>query len=236
MKEARTRRPKQTSFTFPTWGGKREGAGRKRSKHRTGVPHRPRPRVTKHTPVHITLKVREDIWNLRGRSISQIVLACIGQANDRLDVRLVQFSVQTDHIHMILEAEDDTSLARAMKGLCVRLAHAINRRMRRRGSVFADRYHVHVLRSPTEVRNAIRYVAENRRVHAAREGWQPKNPGIDPLAGGPCSNRFPPATRALVATPRSWLLRTAWNLPPLGVAGENPDPSISGDNEQRRAA
>lgn len=210
----RVKRARQIEFQFPTWGGKRKGAGRKPKGRRAGVPHRKRPVVSRHTPAHVTLKVAEDIWSLRGASMSQVILGVFGEAKERLDVRIIQFSIQANHIHMIVEAEDEAALARAMKGLCVRLARAINRRMRRKGRVFADRYHVHVLRTPAEVRNATRYVRDNRRIHAAREGWLPRDPGCDPLAAGPCPSLFPEPRRAFVATPRSWLLRTALSLPP----------------------
>ena len=54
--------------------------------------------------------------------------------------RVVQFSVQTDHIHMIVEAADKPSLSRGMMGLCVRLARALNQALERHGGVWSERY------------------------------------------------------------------------------------------------
>src|SRR5882724_3871192 len=62
------------------------------------------------------------------------------------------------------------TLGRAMKGLEVRMARALNKVMHRTGPVFADRYHAHLLVSPREAANAIRYVLENWIVHAERNG------------------------------------------------------------------
>src|SRR5712664_3471991 len=62
-----------------------------------------------------------------------------------------------------------------MKGLEVRMARALNKVMGRKGPVFADRYHAHLLASPRQAANAVRYVLENWKVHAAREG-QPAPP------------------------------------------------------------
>src|SRR5690606_23449685 len=99
-----------------------------------------------------------------------------------------------------------------MKGFSVRIAKRLNRAYGRRGQVFSDRFHAHVLRTPREVRHAVRYVMENSRIHAARRGerW---SLAVDPFAGGPCPKRFLAACRELVAEPRTFMLRRAWQLP-----------------------
>jgi putative transposase len=108
-------------------------------------------------------------------------------------MRIVHYSVQSNHIHrihLILEAEDQKALSRGMRGLTIRLARAINRVLGRRGKVFADHYYARELRTPAEVRRAIRYVLDNAMLHA----------GGDPQTD-PCASTVP-----LVA-PHSWLLR-----------------------------
>lgn len=99
------------------------------------------------------------------------------------------FSIQANHIHLIVEARNRFALSRAMKGFSVRIAKRLNRAYGRRGQVFSDRFHAHVLRTPREVRHAVRYVMENSRIHAARRGerW---SLAVDPFAGGPCPKRF----------------------------------------------
>jgi hypothetical protein len=89
-----------------------------------------------------------------------------------------------------------------MKGLEVRMARALNKVMRRRGPVFADRYHAHQLRSPRETRHAIRYVFDNWAVHAEREN-QPRPQGIDVRCSAAWRDHAPP----LVAEPQWWMLR-----------------------------
>jgi REP element-mobilizing transposase RayT len=142
----------------------------------------------------------------------RVVAKSFEAARERLGMRLTQYSIQANHIHLIVEAADRHALSRAMKGLCVRIARRLNRATGRRGAVFADRYHAHILRTPREVRNAVRYVMENSRIHAERRGetWYRK---VDPYAGGPCPNRFLEACRKLVAEPRSFILRKVWGLP-----------------------
>jgi REP element-mobilizing transposase RayT len=89
----------------------------------------------------------------------------------RFGFRLVHFSVQGNHVHFIVEAPDQLALTRAMKGLEVRMARALNKVMQRKGAVFSDRYHAHLLRTPRAARHASNYVLTNWRIHAAREGW-----------------------------------------------------------------
>ena len=92
----------------------------------------------------------------------------------------MHFSIQSNHLHLIVEAENWRTLSRNMAALKVRVARAINRAAQREGTVFAQRYHAHILRTPTQVRNALRYVLNNRRHHQATRqaaaGW------LDPLS------------------------------------------------------
>src|SRR5258708_23205900 len=85
-------------------------------------------------------------------------------------MRLVQFAVQGNHIHLGGEAVDQEALGQAMQGLAIRIAKGVNRLSGRHGSVFADRYHAHLLKTPAEVRNAIHYVLYNRQKHQRQMG------------------------------------------------------------------
>lgn len=192
-------------------GGRRPGAGRKPKGDRAGVPHLRRESFFSSTPVHVTVRVLKGTPNLRSRKAKRVVSGCLRAARDRLGVRLTQYSIQANHIHLIVEADDCQALSRAMKGFSVRIARRLNRAYGRKGKVFADRFHSHVLRTPWEVRNAVRYVMENSRIHALRRGEFLRHK-IDPFAGGPCSQRFFKACRKLIAEPRTLLLRQAWKL------------------------
>jgi len=123
--------------------------------------------------------------------------------------RLVHFSVQTDHLHLIVEAETSTALFRGVQGLVVRCARAVNRAGNRRGPVWLHRYHAHALRTPREVRHALVYVLLNFRKHL-RAG-----PAIDPRSSGPWFDGWahaPPAPCAAppVAQSRTWLGTVGW--------------------------
>ena len=199
---ARTRRTRQLALPLRTWGGARRGAGRKPEGDRPLVRHRHRGPLTRHHPVHATLRVRPHVWNLRSRRAMRVIASRIAAANRVGALRVTHFSVQGNHLHLLVEAADPEALGRGMKGLAVRLARGLNRLMGRRGPVFADHYHSHVLRTPAEVRLALAYVRGNFASHAARRGVRVRA-GPDPFSSDG------PAGAEAVLPARTWLLRGA---------------------------
>jgi REP element-mobilizing transposase RayT len=163
-------------------------------------------------PVLVTMKVLAGLANLRNARRVRGVLRGLRAACDRFETRIVEFSVQSDHVHLVVETRHASSLARAMQGLAVRLARAINRSLERRGKVFADRYHHRVLGTPRQVRNALAYVLCNARKHrvAPRDhGW------LDPHSSAVSFEGWTPGATSLVterftASPLTWLLRVGW--------------------------
>ena len=198
------------------WGGRREGAGRKRlPKGRRRVPHVSRERLRRNQPVHVTWRVADHVWNLRSQRGFRTLLRAFVPAAHRFGMRITHFSVQGNHVHLLVEVGGRASLYRALRGLGVRMAKGLNRLMGTRGAVFADRYHIHPLATPREARNAIHYVLGNHAVHAGRRGEQVARD--DPFAVGPTLNQGPGALwRKLVgddppvAPPQSWLLTEGW--------------------------
>ena len=197
------RRHRQLGLEFRTWGGKRADAGRKPRGDRAGVAHRPRDEWNQRRPLHVTLRMAPHVYNLRSRRSFRVIEASLWVGGDRFDVRIVRFSIQGNHIHLIVEAPNRRALARAIQGFSIRIAKGLNRMMGRAGRVFDDRYHARVLRTPTEVRNAIHYVLGNARKHAAQRGATYSPGYVDPYssAGAP-DLVLPPA--------QTWLLREGW--------------------------
>jgi REP element-mobilizing transposase RayT len=196
----RGRRARQLELPIPQRGGVRPGAGRKPKGLRPLVSHKARPRFAGPTPVHVALRVREHVWNLRsGRSYRRIRRA-FEKAKGRLGVRLVHFSVQGNHLHLIVEADSNEALSRGLQGLCIRIAKALNAMMKRPGRVFADHYWSRLLPTPTELVKAIQYVLGNHQHHFGAKG-------TDRFS----SAALAPSDRdAVLAAPAGWLLRWGW--------------------------
>jgi REP element-mobilizing transposase RayT len=111
---------------FPRRGGARRGAGRKRKTERSRVSHKARPRLVARHPVLVTIRLRTGLPSLRHKREFALIRSRFVAAAERFDVRLVEFSVQSNHAHFIVEAENERALARAMKGLLVRIARGLN--------------------------------------------------------------------------------------------------------------
>src|SRR3984893_13111971 len=188
----------QLSLSLPFHGGRRRGAGRKPQGPRSLVSHRARPRFEKPTPVLVTMRVDRHVWNLRSRRCFRAITACFETSLGRFGLRLIEFSVLGNHLHLIVEADDSESLSRGMQGLSVRIAKALNRLMGARGRVFEDHYHARLLRTPTELVNGIAYVLGN---------------SAHPYGGGARGAPFSSANcdrELLLGKARSWLLRVGW--------------------------
>ncbi len=160
--------------------------------------------------MHLTLRMQRGVWNLRSqRGFSQVALA-LGEERKLGLLRVVAFSVQGNHIHMVVEIDSTADLSRRMKGFGARFAKAVNRMMgRRRGKVLAERYHAVPLRSPRQVRNALAYVLENHARHGARSFF-PTLAGPDPFAGTSVyavARASPRLGPPLLSAPKSWVLR-----------------------------
>ena len=193
------------------WGGRRAGAGRKRGPH-PGVPHLRRGRVTAHEPCHVTLRVRRGLPSLRDGRVVREVQRSFARAAEQGSFRVVHFSLQSDHVHLLVEAASPRALGRGMMSIGARIARAVHRAFGLCGSVLEERYHHRVLRTPREVRNVLVYVLNNVRKHARTRS---RTSGIDPASSGSWfdgwTRETPAGTGARpVAAARSWLLRVGW--------------------------
>jgi len=217
----------------PKWGGARPGAGRKPGARRRD-PHRRRAPLASRHPCHVTLKVKKDVHQLRSAKLVAELERSWREACDRSRFRLVQYSIQGDHVHLIVEANSARDLACGLKSIAARFARAVNRVWHRAGAVLADRCHVHVLKTPRGVRNAIAYVLLNARRHLEKAGRPlPRSACIDPASSGRWFSgwrtaappvRDPPA----VAQARTWLLGFGWRRRGLIDPTEVPGGTLAG--------
>ena len=195
--------------------------------------------MSRRIPAHVTLKIRAGIPSLRSVRFVREAERSFRVSCDRGDFRLVHYTLQHNHAHLIVEATDACALARGMKAIGSRLARAVNRVFGRRGPVLLERFHLRVLRTPLEVRRALAYVLLNARRHAERVKY---TLGVDPGSSGrwfdgwtrlPSSQRPGAASVAAVAAARTWLLRVGWRK--HGLIDPNERPGPGGSNDQRLA-
>jgi putative transposase len=173
-----------------------------------------------HCPAHVTLRTADGVSSLRAdRVFPAVRSALIAATSSRF--RVLQFSIQRDHLHLLVEASTPTGFERGVRGLAIRVARAVNRILHRRGSVWGDRYHSHLLKTPREVRNALVYVLNNWRKH------EPAARGLDPLSSAAWFEGWrkpaqPDGGSSPVARARTWLASVGWKLRGLIGIDERP--------------
>jgi REP element-mobilizing transposase RayT len=181
------------------------------------VPHVARPLLASRFPVHVTVRLRDGLPHLRNFELAKVLRKAFVHGCDRGRFRICHFSVLGNHIHLICEAVDAQALACGVAAFKIRVARSLNKEWRRHGAVFEDRYHARILRTPTEVRNALLYVLQNARRHGeSTRGWIG---GIDPFSSGRYFDgwRDPPempppdpGEPMPIAKATTFLLTTAW--------------------------
>jgi REP element-mobilizing transposase RayT len=162
------------------------------------------------------------------------VLAQIRAASRRF-LRIVHFSVQSNHIHLLVETNDRGRLTQGMKGFAVRVARRLNQLLGCRGGVWGDRYHAHYLSTPREVRNALVYVLCNRVRHGGKvardvcssgsyfEGWHNafRPPSRASPEGRPVTHSDTSPEGRPVTHSDTWLLSTGWKLSPCSACRQS---------------
>jgi REP element-mobilizing transposase RayT len=220
---------RQQSFIYKTWGGSRVGAGRKPKGARPGEEHVERPAVVKRYPLHLTMKVA-GVPNLRSERCMTVVRQAFRGGRARDGFRLVQYAVQPDHLHLIVEADDKRALGGGARGLAIRIAMRLNAMLRRRGRVFSDRYHAVALETARHTRRALAYVLLQDRRHRAAQGVGISTkrdecssaPAFDGFASG--RPRAGPWSDT-IATATTWLLTVGWRREGVIDPAEVPGPA-----------
>jgi REP element-mobilizing transposase RayT len=149
-------------------GGARPGAGRKRTLagRLARVPHRVRPRHDERHPMHVTVRCRPGLPSLRQQRVGKIVLRQMNRLNDER-FQIVHHSIQTNHVHLVVEAKDRATITRKMAGFMISFAKLLNSRVlgRPKGKVWIDRYFRRDIEGSSDMYAVLRYVFGNAKKH-----------------------------------------------------------------------
>lgn len=229
----------QAPLAFRSWGGKREGAGRPPGTGRRPPPHRKRLRLKSYEPQHTSIRLVDDVASTRRWRVFAEIVGAI-RAAQREGFRVIEYSVQDGHLHLITESAGWKALSDGTRALEIRIARAINRVLERKGKVIADRYHSRGLGSPREVRNALVYVLQNARKHLAQRGVVLRREWLDRFSSAPFFDGWDDAAASAArrlrdsltidgkrisdprARPKTFLLREGWKRGGLLRAIEMP--------------
>ena len=262
MAKRRPLKRHQQQELFKPHGGKRRGAGRPPNGQRAGSPHKRRPTLKGRFPVHVVLRTERAVGSLRKRVVYKALReATIAIALRELAARehgafrIVHVSIQRTHVHLIVEADHAHALSRGMQGFQISAAKHINRAVsvgrprdeRRRGRVFADRYHAEIIETPRQARRALAYVLNNWRKHREDQAGKARSWNVDPFSTGVLFDgwreraaelfrwKWPETYDPLVVYfPKTWLLREGWRK--HGAIGFAEVPSAPSARVQRANA
>ncbi|MDQ3338517.1 MAG: transposase [Myxococcota bacterium] len=226
----------QQALVFKKRGGKRPGAGRKPKGKRSSAPHKKRPELKPYQPVHVVMRVHADIGSLRKRLMYAALREATITAARRERVehekgrfRIVHISIQRTHVHMLVEADHKAALSLGMQSFQISAAKHLNRAVsvklgaRRRGSVFPDRYHQEIIKTPRQARHTLAYVLNNWRKHREDQSPLTRKWNVDAFSTGPLFTgwteregeellwRWRETYRPLIVyLPSTWLLKVGW--------------------------
>ena len=147
----------------------------------SGVPHDRREEMEGW--VHVSIKLQRFLPSLRKPAEYELLLERFRLVKERFDCNLRQFSVQEDHIHLLIETRKTSDLTRYMQGLQIRFARALNKLWNRKGKVFADRFFAKLCPDWRAIKAVTRYILNNALRHGVRN-WR-RDKDADPYSSGP---------------------------------------------------
>ena len=143
------------------------------------VPHETRPEVE--GPIHVVWRIRRGLPDLRTPRGLRRLEGAFRKGKEREGFALLHYSIQHDHLHLMVEVKNRRKLSRGLQALGIRLAKSLNSLWRRKkGNVFAERYFAVALESWRQIWRTVRYILNNGRKHGS---WRVKGMP-DPYSSG----------------------------------------------------
>ncbi|HEX4354012.1 MAG TPA: hypothetical protein VHZ95_13880 [Polyangiales bacterium] len=165
----------------------------------------------------MTLRCVEDVPRLWSGKMAGAIRGAMMRVQGFAGFRVQHVSIQHNHLHLIIEAEDSNARSRGLGSLEIAIAKAINRACGRRGAMFAFRYHAVALTTPKQVRHTIGYVLGNwRHHHEDRMSAAARRAIFDPYSSSAAFDGWDRAYDSSVHVglpvecPTSWLLAVGW--------------------------
>lgn len=142
-------------------------AGRKPI-HDSGIRHTSRPLLKRAASLHLTIKVLRNKAEIKNKSVLKLLKHAIQRA--RLQgLKVIHYSLEYDHVHLLIEADNNASLGKGMQALGVTMAKGINRLKRLKGAVYKHRYHFRQISSPRQLKYVMNYIFKNGMKHRSAD-------------------------------------------------------------------
>ena len=182
--------------------------------------------------MHITVKARKGLPSFRSQRIHNMMLEVLRNQIYVLRkyagaFKVAHFSIQTNHIHIMIEADDTKTLRSGVSGLVIAFARQLAKLLgRKKCKVWAERFHSRELHAPRDVRNVLSYIFQSFKHHetthgsgmrsrphrysSARwfDGWYQQVLIPIPIDESAYMRGPPPWVPTTAGEPRTWLLGT----------------------------
>ena len=153
----RIRKNTQLNFINP------KGAGRP-AINDIGIRHIKRPKISRLTTLHLTIKVRSNKADIKSKKILKALHHAIKRARLK-KLRVIHYTLEFNHLHLLIECESHKTLHQGMQAFGISLSKAINRIKKLKGTVYKHRYHLKKLATRRELKNALHYIFNNGKKH-----------------------------------------------------------------------
>lgn len=140
-----------------------KGAGRP-AIHDRGVRHIARDEIKRLTVLHLTVKIEKTKAGLRNKDTLKLLHRAILKARKQ-GLSILHYTLEYDHVHMMVEADDKTTLSKGMQAFGITFSKGVNRLKVAVGRVFKTRYDYRKLKTPTEIKNTLNYILGNSTKH-----------------------------------------------------------------------
>ncbi len=110
---------------------------------------------------HVTHRCQEKRFLLRFKRDRRNYLTRLREAADRTSVDVLDYAVTSNHVHLLLWAEDGQSVSRAMQYVQGAAARDYNRRKQRNGAYWADRFHPTLVQTGSHLSRCLFYIGLN---------------------------------------------------------------------------
>jgi hypothetical protein len=140
----------------------------------------------------VTLKLQPDLPSLRSPALKASVEQAIDAGHERFGMRLLRYSLDKDGLSLVVTAPNRRALSRGIQGISVRIARAVNRKLERKGRLFADRYEAELVARASKKAKAPAAKVARRTAASPRK----------PASSKPASSKPPARKKAKRTTPK----------------------------------
>lgn len=170
--------------------------------------------------MHLTWRLKKNVTKIRRMDALEAFKKAAERAQ-KFGLRILHFSILSNHIHMIAEANSNETLATGMRSFGSSFGKNLRKLSGGTGPVFDGRFHMRPLTTPSEMKNALAYVLQNFAKHEDlihhydRYSSAPYFKNWKELFGhkrGPLleDEESSPSLPKFLSSPKSWLASVGW--------------------------